>query len=111
MHQTNGRDSVADVGDLATNVNFRDLPEHIAKDFTFLLRIETFLRMWLPSSRIDTGKAPRRHLRDQILMNLANEIRRYLRLDDCGDTEPYQGEVLDPVIRCLAKVAGCFPAG
>ena len=81
----------------------RDLPTLIAKDLTFLLRVERVLRMWQPSGRVDRGDAPPRHLRDEILLRLARETRRYL--DDCEETETYRREVLAPVIRCLAKAA------
>jgi len=103
VNRAEGTDSAVDVGDLATKVNLRNLPGHVAKDFTFLLRIETLLRMWAPSARVDPGGTPPEHLRDHIFINLANETRHYL--DDCEDSEQYQREVLDPVIRCLAKAA------
>jgi hypothetical protein len=104
VHEANGADNAVDVGDTATRVNLRDLPEHVAKDFRFLLRTETLLRMWSPSPKVDPGAMSPEDLRHHILINLKNEIRHYL--DDCEESEEYQRDVLVPVIRCLTKAAG-----
>ena len=102
--QANGADSAVDVGDPSAQVNLRDLPEHVAKDFRFLLRVETLLRMWSPSPRIDAGAGSPQDLRHHILVKLKSEIRHYL--DNCEEDEAYQRDVLVPVIRCLTEAAG-----
>jgi hypothetical protein len=93
-----------DVGDPIARVNLRDLAEHVAKDFRFLLRVETLLRMWPPSSRVDAGTVSLQDPRHHILVTVKNEIRHYL--NDCEESESYQRDVLVPVIRCLTKAAG-----
>ena len=109
VHEANGADNAIDVRDPIAHVSFRDLAEHVAKDFRFLLRVETLLRMWAPSPKVDAGAVSPQDPR-HILVTVKNEIRHYL--DDCEESEPYQRDVLVPVIRCLTKAAGIeVPAG
>jgi hypothetical protein len=95
----------ASVGDAAAGLRepvgrLRGLPDHIARDLTFLLRLENVLRAWKPPA---TGETPSEAVRDDILAGLAREVRRYL--DECEDTEAYRHDILLPVIRCLARAA------
>jgi hypothetical protein len=105
QHKITGAGWAIDSVDVAEDANLRNLPQHVTKDLTFLLRIETLLWNWSLSSKTASEAAPksRDHLR-QVLINLANEVRRYS--DDCDDAELYQREVIEPVIRCLMKAAG-----
>ena len=97
--ETHGEAAAIDV----SSRHVRDLPALVAKDLTFLLRVERVLRMWPPSGGASQEETPPSPLRDEILVRLARETRRYL--DDCEETEAYQRDVLAPVLRCLAKAA------
>ena len=110
VHEANGADNAIDVGDPLAHVNLHDLPEHVAKDFRFLLRVETLLRMWSPSPKVDAGAVSPQDPRHHILVTVKNEIRHYL--NDCEESEPYHRDVLVPVIRCLTNAAGIeMPSG
>ena len=87
----------------ANSQHLRDLPVLVAKDLTFLLRVERVLRMWAPSGNAGREETPPSPFRNEILVRLAREARGYL--DNCEETEVYQRDVLVPVLRCLAKAA------
>lgn len=97
--ETPGRDAAIDV----SSRRLDDLPALVAKDLTFLLRVERVLRMWPPPGDARPEKSPPPALRDEILLRLAREARRYL--DDGAETDADRREVLVPVLRCLAKAA------
>ena len=84
--------------------DFSDLPEHVAKDLAFLLRVETILQAWIESAAADASTPGRMELRDRLITNVGAEIRRYL--NNCEETEAYRREVRGPVIRCLSRAAG-----
>jgi hypothetical protein len=86
------------------DVHLRELPEHVARDFAFLLRVEELLKSWSSVRTTDIPAATRAGARDEILAGLAREIRRYS--NDCEDTAAYRLEVRDPIIRCLAQAVG-----
>jgi len=97
--ETGGGAAAIDV----SSQHLRDLPALVAKDLTFLLRVERVLRMWAPSGNAGREETPPSPFRDEILVRLAREARGYL--DNCEETEVYQRDVLVPVLRCLAKAA------
>ena len=96
-----GQDIPQELDALVASADVRDLPKHVAADLTFLLRVETLLRMWAATPGEAPGRTERRR---QLVAWLEREIARYLGLDEQDDA--LQRQIVGDVMACLGTAVG-----